>query len=160
PACTLSYLGQSALILDDPSANIASPFFLLAPHWGRWPLVFLATVATVIASQAVISGAFSVARQAVQLGYLPRLRIPHTSAETEGQVYVPWINWLLMISVLALVVTFKSSSALAFAFGTAVTGTITITTLLFFYIVRHQWRKPLWLVALGAGGLLSVDLLF
>ncbi len=102
PACTLSYLGQSALILDDPS-NISSPFFLLVPDWGRWPMVFLATAATVIASQAVITGAFSVAHQAVRLGYLPRLRIAQTSAETIGQVYVPWINWLLMVSVLALV---------------------------------------------------------
>ena len=159
PACILSYMGQGALIVDDPS-NISSPFFLLVPDWGRWPLVFLATAATVIASQAVITGAFSVAYQAVQLGYLPRLRIAHTSEETIGQIYVPWINWLLLVSVLTLVFTFESSAALAFAFGMAVTGTITITTLLFFYIVRHQWGKPLWLVALGAVPLLSVDLLF
>jgi KUP system potassium uptake protein len=159
PACILSYMGQGALILDDP-ANIRSPFFLLVPHWGQWPLVFLATAATIIASQAVITGAFSVAHQAVQLGYLPRLRITHTSAETIGQVYVPWINWLLMVSVLTLVVTFKSSVALAFAFGMAVTGTITITTLLFLYIVRHQWGRPLWLVLIGGGALLVVDLLF
>jgi KUP system potassium uptake protein len=160
PACILSYMGQGALILDDPSANIASPFFLLVPDWARWPMVFLATAATVIASQAVISGAFSLTRQAAQLGYLPRLRITHTSEETFGQIYVPWINWLLMVSVLTLVFTFESSAALAFAYGMAVTGTITITTLLFFYIVRHQWRKPLWLVAIGAGFLLTVDLLF
>jgi KUP system potassium uptake protein len=159
PACTLSYLGQGALILANPS-NVSSPFFLLVPAWGRWPLVFLATAATVIASQAVITGAFSVAHQAVQLGYLPRLRITHTSEETIGQVYVPWINWLLMISVLTLVFTFESSAALAFAFGMAVTGTITITTLLFFYIVRQQWHKPLWLVALGAVPLLTIDGLF
>jgi KUP system potassium uptake protein len=159
PACILSYMGQGALILDDPG-NIASPFFLLVPDWGRWPLVFLATAATVIASQAVITGAFSVAHQAVQLGYLPRLRIAHTSEETIGQIYVPWINWLLMVSVLTLVLAFKTSAALAFAFGMAVTGTITITTLLFFYIARHQWRTPLWLVVIGAGSLLTVDLLF
>jgi KUP system potassium uptake protein len=159
PACILSYLGQGALILSD-SANISSPFFLLVPTWGRWPLVFLATAATVIASQAVITGAFSVARQAVQLGYLPRLRIVHTSEKTIGQVYVPWINWLLMISVLTLVVTFKSSAALAFAFGMAVTGTITITTLLYFYIAHDQRRAPSWLLAIGATVLLSVDLLF
>jgi KUP system potassium uptake protein len=159
PACVLSYMGQGALILDDP-ANIRSPFFLLVPDWGRWPLVFLATAATVIASQAVITGAFSVAHQAVQLGYLPRLRIEHTSEETAGQIYVPWINWLLMVSVLTLVFTFESSASLAFAFGMAVTGTITITTLLFFYIARQQWRKPLWLVGLGSGCLLTVDLLF
>ena len=159
PACILSYLGQGALILGDPG-SISSPFFLLVPEWGRLPMVFLATAATVIASQAVITGAFSVARQAAQLGYLPRLRIAHTSEETIGQIYVPWINWVLLISVLTLVVTFKTSSALAYAFGMAVTGTITITTLLFFYIVRHHWRKPLWIVAIGAGGLLAVDLLF
>ena len=154
PACILSYMGQGALILDD-RANIASPFFLLVPDWGRWPLVFLATAATVIASQAVITGAFSVAHQAVGLGYLPRLRIAHTSAETIGQIYVPWINWLLLVSVLTLVFAFQTSAALAFAFGMAVTGTITITTLLFFYIVRHQWHKPLWLVVPGAGFLLT-----
>jgi len=159
PACILSYMGQGALILDDPR-NISSPFFLLVPDWGQWPLVVLATAATVIASQAVISGAFSVAQQAVQLGYLPRLRIVHTSAAAKGQVYVPWINWLLMVSVLTLVLTFESSANLAFAFGMAVTGTITITTLLFFYVVRHQWRKPLWVVAIGAGFLLTIDLLF
>jgi KUP system potassium uptake protein len=159
PACILCYMGQGALILDNP-ANISSPFFLLVPHWAQWPLVFLATAATVIASQAVISGAFSVAYQAAQIGYLPRLRIVHTSPETVGQIYVPWINWLLMVSVLTLVFTFESSTALAFAYGVAVTGTITITTLLFFYIVRHQWGKPLWLVVVGAGPLLTVDLLF
>jgi KUP system potassium uptake protein len=159
PACVLSYMGQGALILDDPH-NISSPFFLLVPHWGQWPLIFLATAATVIASQAVITGAFSVAHQAVQLGYLPRLRIVHTSEETVGQIYVPWINWLLMVSVLTLVLTFKTSAALAFAFGMAVTGTITITTLLFFYIVRRDWHKPIWLVTIGAGSLLFVDLLF
>ena len=159
PACILSYMGQGALILDD-ARNISSPFFLLAPDWGRWPLIVLATAATVIASQAVITGAFSVAHQAVQLGYLPRLRITHTSAEAVGQIYVPWINWMLMVAVLTLVFTFESSVALAFAFGMAVTGTITITTLLFFYVVRHQWGTPLWLVVIGAGGLLTVDLLF
>jgi KUP system potassium uptake protein len=159
PACILSYMGQGALVLSDPG-NVRSPFFLLVPSWGQWPLVFLATAATVIASQAVVTGAFSVAHQAVQLGYLPRLRIAHTSEETIGQVYVPGINWLLMVSVLTLVLTFESSVALAFAFGMAVTGTITITTILFFYIARHQWRRPLWVVLLGAAGLLTVDLLF
>ncbi|MEV6512433.1 potassium transporter Kup [Streptomyces sp. NPDC051642] len=159
PACILSYLGQGALILDDPD-NISSPFFLLVPHWGRWPMVLLATAATVIASQAVITGAYSVASQAAQLGYLPRLRIAHTSESTIGQIYVPWINWLLMVSVLTLVFAFRSSAALAFAFGMAVTGTITITTLLFFYVARAKWGTPLWLIATGATLLLSVDLLF
>ncbi|MFJ8629238.1 potassium transporter Kup [Streptomyces sp. NPDC093568] len=159
PACTLSYMGQGALILDDP-ANISSPFFLLVPDWGRWPMVLLATAATVIASQAVITGAYSVASQAAQLGYLPRLRIAHTSESTIGQIYVPWINWLLMVSVLTLVFAFRSSEALAYAFGMAVTGTITITTLLFFYVARAKWGTPTWVLALGGGVLLFVDLLF
>jgi KUP system potassium uptake protein len=160
PACILSYMGQGALILEHPATNIASPFFLLVPDWAQWPMVFLATAATVIASQAVITGAFSVAHQAVQLGYLPRLRIQHTSAQAHGQIYVPSINWLLLVSVLALVFTFESSTALAFAFGMAVTGTITITTLLFFYIAHYRWEWPLWRVGLGGGFLLTVDLLF
>jgi KUP system potassium uptake protein len=159
PACVLSYLGQGALILKDP-ANVAGPFFLLVPGWGRLPLVLLATAATVIASQAVITGAYSVASQAAQLGYLPRLRIAHTSESTIGQIYVPWINWLLMVSVLTLVFAFRSAEALAFAFGMAVTGTITITTLLFFYIARHRWGTPRWLIGTGASVLLTVDLLF
>jgi len=160
PACILNYLGQGALILGNPAHAISNPFFLLVPAWGQLPMVFLATAATVIASQAVISGAFSVTRQAAQLGYLPRLRIAHTSEEQIGQIYVPWINWALLAAVLALVFTFKSSTALAYAYGVAVTGTITITTLLYFYIVRSQWGKPLWLVAAGAVPLLGVDLLF
>jgi KUP system potassium uptake protein len=123
-------------------------------------MVFLATIATVIASQAVITGAYSVAHQAMQLGYLPRLRVVYTSAKTMGQIYVPWINWLLMAAVLTLVFAFRTSGALAFAYGMAVTGTITITTLLFFYVVRHQWGKPLWLVVAGAGAFLAVDVLF
>ncbi|MEV4316196.1 potassium transporter Kup [Actinocrispum sp. NPDC049592] len=159
PACVLSYLGQGALILNDPN-NISSPFFLLVPGWGRLPMVLLATAATVIASQAVITGAFSVASQAAQLGYLPRLRIAHTSESTMGQIYVPFINWLLMVSVLTLVFAFRSSAALAFAFGMAVTGTITITTTLFFYVARRRWGTPLWLIAIGAAVLLTVDLLF
>ena len=159
PACVLSYFGQGALILADPG-NTSSPFFLLAPGWGRLPMVLLATAATVIASQAVITGAYSVAAQAVQLGYLPRLRIAYTSETTMGQIYVPWINWLLMVSVLTLIFAFRSSAALAFAFGMAVTGTITITTLLFFYVARAKWGTPVWLVAVGATVLLSVDLLF
>ncbi|GLY40124.1 putative potassium transport system protein kup [Amycolatopsis sp. NBRC 101858] len=159
PACVLSYLGQGALILED-GANISSPFFLLVPSWGRLPMVVLATAATVIASQAVITGAYSVAAQAAQLGYLPRLRIAHTSETERGQIYVPWINWLLMVSVLTLVFAFRSSTALAFAFGMAVTGTITITTLLFFFIARSRWGTPRWLLGAGAAVLLTVDLLF
>ncbi|MFK4089089.1 potassium transporter Kup [Kribbella sp. NPDC020789] len=159
PACILNYLGQGALVLEDPS-SFSSPFFLLMPSWGRVPLILLATAATVIAAQAVITGAFSVARQAVQLGYLPRLRIMHTSTETAGQIYVPWINWALMISVLTLVFAFESSAALGFAYGMAVTGTIVINSLLFFYIVRYQWKKPWWMVITGAIFFLSVELLF
>jgi KUP system potassium uptake protein len=123
-------------------------------------MVILATAATVIASQAVITGAYSVASQAAQLGYLPRLRINHTSESTRGQIYVPWINWLLMVSVLTLVFAFGSSMALAYAFGMAVTGTITITTLLYFYVARLKWHTPLWLLGIGAFLLLGVDLLF
>ena len=159
PACVLNYLGQGALILGHP-ASIRNPFFLLAPGWARLPMVFLATVATVIASQAVISGAFSVAHQAGQLGYLPRLRIQYTSEELMGQIYVPWINWLLLVAVLTLVLAFRTSAALAYAYGTAVTGTITITTLLFFYYARHRWRWPLWIVLMAGGVLIAIDLLF
>ncbi len=159
PACILDYFGQGALILGHP-ASISNPFFLLAPGWARLPMVFLATVATVIASQAVISGAFSVAHQAGRLGYLPRLRIQYTSEEVMGQIYVPWVNWLLLVAVLTLVLAFRTAAALAYAYGTAVTGTITITTLLFFYYARHQWRWPLWAVLTGGGALLVIDLLF
>jgi KUP system potassium uptake protein len=159
PALTLSYFGQGALLLADQS-TVSAPFFLLTPDWARLPMVILATAATVIASQAVITGAYSVASQASQLGYLPRLRIAHTSESTYGQVYVPWINGVLLVSVLTLVFAFRSSAALAFAFGMAVTATITITTLLFFFIARTQWGRPLWLVLIGAGFLLTCDLLF
>ena len=159
PACALSYLGQGALVLHDPD-TISAPFFLLTPDWARLAVILLATAATVIASQSVISGAFSVASQAGELGYLPRLRVLHTSASTYGQIYVPWINWLLMVSVLTLVFAFRSSIALAYAFGMAVTGTITITTLLFFYVARQRWSTPGWVLALIAVPLLVVDLLF
>ena len=159
PACILNYMGQGALILGN-EGNTSSPFFLLAPGWARLPMVFLAAVATVIASQAVITGAYSVAQQAARLGYLPRLRIKYTSEEVVGQIYIPFINWLLLVAVLTLVLTFRSSAALAYAYGTAVTGTITCTTLLFFYYARHQWRWPLWIVLAGGGFLLAIDLLF
>jgi KUP system potassium uptake protein len=160
PACILSYLGQGALVLDDPRDAVDSPFFLLAPGWAQLPLVVLATAATVIASQAVITGAFSVAHQAVQLGYLPRLRVRHTSWATVGQIYVPWINWLLLAGVLVLVLAFRSSTALAFAFGMAVTGTITITTVLFLVVARAGWGWPRWAIWGGGAILLSADLLF
>src|SRR5262249_49581111 len=159
PACILNYLGQGALILGHP-ASISNPFFLLAPGWARLPMVFLATVATVIASQAVISGAFSVAHQAARLGYLPRLRIQYTSEQVMGRIYVPWLTWRWLLAVLTLVRASRSSAALAYAYATAVTGTITITTLLFFYYARHRWRWPLWIVLAGGGVLLAIDLLF
>jgi KUP system potassium uptake protein len=159
PACILSYLGQGALILDDPGA-ISAPFFRLMPHGGLIPFVILATAATVIASQAVISGAFSIAHQAAQLGYLPRLRVIHTSERAYGQVYVPIVNGLLLVAVLTLVLAFRSSAKLAFAYGTAVTGTILLTSVLFFFIARHRWRWPLWLTLLGAAFFLTIELTF
>ena len=159
PACTLNYFGQGALLLRDEAA-VRAPFFLLIPEWARIPVILLATAATVIASQAVITGAYSVASQAAQLGYLPRLRIAHTSESTIGQIYVPWINGVLMVSVLTLVFAFRSSSALAYAYGMAVTGTMTITTLLFFYLAHTRWGRPLWLVLIGGGTLVIIDVMF
>lgn len=134
PSLTLNYFGQGALILHDPEA-MRNPFYLLAPEWGLYPLVGLATAATVIASQAVISGAFSAARQAMQLGFLPRMTVIHTSEQEEGQIYVPTINWILLVAVLILVVGFRSSSNLAAAYGIAVTGAMAIDTTLAFGIV-------------------------
>jgi len=159
PACALNYFGQGALIIGD-ERNVSAPFFLLLPEWARLPMVLLATAATIIASQAVITGAFSVASQAAKLGLLPRLRVVHTSASAYGQVYVPAINWMLMVSVLILVFAFESSAKLAYAYGMAVIGTITIVTLLFFYLARTRWGTPLWMVVIGGGALLLVDALF
>jgi KUP system potassium uptake protein len=159
PALTLNYMGQGSLIVEEPSA-IENPFFLLLPHWSRIPMVLLATVATVIASQAVISGAFSVTRQAVQLGFLPRLNIRHTSTREIGQIYVPAVNWFLLAAVVGLVVGFGSSAKLASAYGIAVTGTITADTLLFLVVVRTLWRKPGWMVAIGALVFFTVDFAF
>src|SRR6201995_5353981 len=159
PALVLNYLGQGALVAVNKAA-VSAPFFLLIPGWARLPMVLLATAATIIASQAVITGAFSLASQAAQLGYLPRLRVVHASASTFGQVYMPWINSLLMVAVLILVFAFRSSASLAYAYGMAVTGTITITTILFLYIARMRWRAPLWLIVIGGGALLCIDLLF
>jgi KUP system potassium uptake protein len=159
PALTLNYLGQGSLIIGSKKA-IDNPFFLLIPHWGRFPMVLLATIATVIASQALISGAFSVTRQAVQLGFLPRMTIRHTSEEEEGQVYAPAVNAILFIGVVAIVIGFGSSARLASAYGIAVTGTFVVTTLLFFVVVRRLWNRPLWMVVLGGGAFLTVDLAF
>jgi KUP system potassium uptake protein len=159
PAVTLNYFGQGALILHDPDA-LESPFFLLIPEWARIPMILLATAATVIASQAVISGAFSVASQAAELGYLPRLRILHTSHDTYGQIYVPWVNWFILAAVLVLVFTFQSSTALAYAYGMTAIGTNTITTILFFYVAFRSWKAPRWLLWTGLVLILSFELLF
>ena len=146
PALMLSYLGQGALLLRAPEA-VANPFFLIAPEPLRLPLVFLATLATIIASQAVISGAFSVTRQVVQLGFLPRMRILHTSERAEGQIYIPLVNWMLLVLVVLLVLLFRSSSDLAAAYGIAVTGTMFITTCMFAVLILKVWR---WRVAAAA----------
>jgi KUP system potassium uptake protein len=159
PALTLNYLGQGALILEHPS-GIANPFYLLVPHWGRIPMIVLACVATVIASQSVISGAFSLARQAVQLGYLPRIRVVHTSPQEIGQVYVPFVNWTLMVAVLILVFAFESSAKLAAAYGIAVTGTIAITFALFLVNARWSMGWRTWQVVLAATFFGLVDAAF
>jgi KUP system potassium uptake protein len=155
PALVLNYLGQAALILSDPTA-IANPFYLLAPGWARLPLVVLATMATVIASQAVISGAFSVSVQAMKLGFLPHLTVKHTSERESGQIYVPAVNWLLFGGVLVLIVAFQSSNRLATAYGLAVTGTLLLTTTLFLIYARTAWRWAPWklvLVGVVFGGI-------
>jgi len=139
PALLLNYFGQGALLISNPSA-IENPFYLMAPDWALYPLLILSTLATVIASQAVISGAFSITRQAIQLGYCPRMNIRHTSGDEMGQVYVPAVNWLLMVAVFILVLTFKSSSALASAYGIAVTGTMMTTTILAFIVIQALWQ--------------------
>ncbi|MDT4893917.1 MAG: system potassium uptake protein [Pseudonocardiales bacterium] len=141
PALSVNYLGQGALILQQPTA-VANPFFQLAPNWGRIPLVVLATMATVIASQAVISGAFSVTRQAMRLGFLPRVTVRQTSSEESGQIYVPAVNWLLFGGVLVLTLSFRSSSRLATAYGLAVTGTLLLTTTLFLILAGAGWHWP------------------
>ena len=143
PALTLNYLGQGVLVLDHPNA-IENPFFLLYPDWAQLPMVVMATLATVIASQAVITGAFSLTRQAIQLGLMPRLEIRHTSAEHEGQIYIPRVNSGLLVGVLLLVALFRSSSALASAYGIAVTGTMVVTGILAFIVIRKVWH---WSVA-------------
>ena len=154
PALMLNYLGQGALLLREPSAAV-NPFFKLAPQWALYPLVVLATMAAVIASQALISGAFSISMQAIQLGYLPRMEIRHTSAHERGQIYLPFVNWLLMLSCVALVLGFQSSSRLAAAYGIAVTLTMIITTVLFYFAAQKLWHWS----ALRAGLLCGVFLL-
>jgi len=159
PALTLNYLGQGAELLADHE-SVESPFFLLVPRPVQIPMIVLATAATVIAAQAVITGAFSVASQAVQLGYLPRLRVRHTSESEVGQIYVPWINGVLLVAVLGLVFAFRSSLALTYTYGMAVAGTIAITTVLFLYIARTHWLTPMWVIVSGGALLLSVDVAF
>ena len=159
PALLLNYFGQGALMLHN-SAAIKNPFYLLAPEWALFPLIILATLATVIASQAVITGAFSVSRQALQLGYLPRMHIQHTSESEQGQVYMPRVNWGLMLGVMVLVVGFGSSSKLAAAYGIAVTGDMVITTLLAAVVFREIWRWSKLKTGLLIGLFLIIDLAF
>lgn len=159
PALLLNYFGQGALLINDPEA-IQNPFYLLAPHWAQYPLLLLSTIATVIASQAVISGAFSVTRQAILLGYCPRMDIFHTSGEEQGQVYVPAVNWMLMFAVFILVLSFQSSSALASAYGIAVTGTMIVDTILAFIVIRKLWNWHTFTSAIFLTGFLFIDLLF
>jgi KUP system potassium uptake protein len=159
PALVLNYFGQGALLMIQPDA-VGNPFYRLLPGWALYPMVGLATAAGVIASQAMISGAYSMTKQAVQLGFLPRVTMVHTSAQEAGQVYLPSVNWLLCAAVLATVVGFGSSSRLAGAYGVAVTGTMLVDTLLTFFVIRYAWRYPLWLCIPATGFFLLIDLSF
>ena len=159
PCLTLNYFGQGALLLQTPEA-VKNPFFLMAPDWLLVPLVGLATMATVIASQALISGAFSVTKQVVQLGYLPRLQLLHTSVTDTGQIYIPLVNWGLFATIVLAVVMFKSSSNLAAAYGIAVCTDMLITTVLTFFVIRYGWKYPLWLCVSATGFFFVVDLAF
>ncbi|NUS39461.1 MAG: potassium transporter Kup [Lysobacter sp.] len=159
PALTLNYLGQGALVLKDPTA-VNNPFFLGVPKWGLYPMIALATAAAVIASQAVITGAYSVARQAMQLSYIPRMKVIHTSRETIGQIYVPGINWLLMVSVIALVLMFRSSTNLASAYGVSVSGTMLITSVLMFVYARGRQLIPAWILWPATAVFVLVDAAF
>ncbi|MCU0927053.1 MAG: potassium transporter Kup [Hydrogenophaga sp.] len=159
PCLTLNYFGQGALLLEDPEA-VKNPFFNMAPDWALLPLVGLATMATVIASQALITGAFSVTKQAIQLGYLPRLNIRHTSVQDTGQIYIPFVNWSLFVAIVLAVVMFKSSSNLAAAYGIAVTLDMLITTVLTFFVIRYGWGYPLALCVAATGFFFVVDLAF
>jgi KUP system potassium uptake protein len=159
PALLLNYFGQGAFLLHTPQ-GIDQPFFKMAPKWALYPLVGLATAATVIASQAVISGAYSLTRQAAQLGYLPRIRIVHTSAREIGQIYIASVNWILMLAAIGLVIAFEKSTNLAAAYGVAVTATMAVTTMLFSVFARERWGWPLWKVSLFAAPMLIIDLAF
>ena len=159
PALTLNYFGQGALLLQKPEA-VKNPFYLMAPEWALIPLVLLATMATVIASQALITGAFSVTKQVIQLGYLPRLNIQHTSVRDTGQIYIPFVNWGLFVAIVLAVVMFRSSSNLAAAYGVAVCTDMLITTILTFFVIRYSWRYPLWLCLAATGVFFVIDFLF
>ncbi|MBU3713182.1 MAG: potassium transporter Kup [Limnohabitans sp.] len=159
PSLTLNYFGQGALLLNEPDA-VKNPFFMMAPDWALLPLVILATAATVIASQALISGAFSVTKQVIQLGFLPRLQVQHTSVRDTGQIYIPFVNWGLFGAIVLAVVMFKSSSNLAAAYGIAVCTDMLITTVLTFYVIRYSWRYPLWLCISATGIFFVVDFAF
>jgi KUP system potassium uptake protein len=159
PALLLNYFGQAALILSNPAA-IQNPFYLLAPEWGRVPLLVLATAAAIIASQAVISGAFSLTRAAIQMGYCPRLTILHTSERAIGQIYIPFINWMLLAAIVGLVVGFRNSDNLAGAYGIAVTMAMLIDSILIFVVMRRLWNWPVWVATLIATPLLLIDLTF
>ena len=159
PCLVLNYFGQGALLLNNPAA-VKNPFYLMAPDWALLPLVGLATLATVIASQALITGAFSVTKQAIQMGYLPRLNIQHTSERDTGQIYMPFINWGLFVTIVLAVVMFRSSSNLAAAYGIAVCTDMLITTFLTFYVIRYAWKYPLWLCLAATGIFFLVDFAF
>lgn len=158
PALMLNYFGQGALLLRNPEAS--NPFYMMAPSWAQLPLVVLSTLATVIASQALISGAFSITMQAENLGFLPRLKIVHTSPTAFGQIYIPFVNWALMISCVLVVLGFRTSSNLAAAYGIAVTSTMAITTIIFSLVARERWKWQPWLVAIVIGFFLVVDFAF
>ena len=159
PSLTLNYFGQGALLLQNPAA-VKNPFYMMAPDWALIPLVVLATLAAVIASQALITGAFSVTKQVIQLGYLPRLNIVHTSARDAGQIYIPFVNWGLFVAIVLAVVMFKSSGNLAAAYGIAVTTDMLITTILTFFVIRHGWKYPLWLCVAATVLFFVVDFAF
>jgi len=159
PCLVINYFGQAALLLVEPSASI-NPFFSLAPTWAAYPMVGIATAAAIVASQALISGAFSLTRQAVQLGYIPRVTIVHTSRSQIGQIYIPEVNWALWVGCLALVVGYQSSTNLAAAYGIAVTGTMLITTLLFHTVACDRWHWPKWRARSLTALFLLVDVAF
>ncbi|ODN69493.1 potassium transport protein Kup [Methylobrevis pamukkalensis] len=159
PALAINYMGQGAFVLANPQAA-DNPFFLMLPGWSLLPMVLLATLATIIASQAVITGTYSLTQQAVQLGILPRFEIRHTSETEAGQIYMPRVNWLLCLAVLVLVVLFESSTSLASAYGIAVTGTMVLTSLLAFVVVWKAWKWPVWLAALMIVPFLAIEAIF